>query len=91
MPFRIINDDGLLVVDIVKLIDDGIGLVGNLFVELPPFFVILIDILTHLAGNRTIFSQQQLDGFFAFHHTPGGIDTRADFKYDVADRDFLPR
>ena len=58
MPFRIVNDDSLLVVDIVKLIDDGIGLVGNLFVELPPFFVVLIDILTHLAGNRTVLANR---------------------------------
>ncbi len=89
MPFGIVDDNCFPVLLILETLDDGIGFIRNFLVQLATFFIILVNAFALLLDHRTVFGEQQLNGFAPVHHSSRGIDARTDLKDNIADSNLL--
>ena len=89
MPVRVIDDDGLLVLDVLYVLDVGVGFVGDFLVQFATFIVVLVDVLASLPCCLHAFRKEQFHRFPSVHHSAGSVDARSDLEDDVADGDLF--
>jgi len=86
VPFLVEQDDGLVLVSVLKCFDDAIGLFRHGFVEVFALFVVLIDLLCEFFSRIGVSLDEQCDGFVASLHSARRIDAWSYLEYDVAQR-----
>ena len=81
VPVLVVDYNGFLLrVHLAAGFEYGVGLLGDLLVELLAVLVILVDGLAKARGFLEIAGGEQLHGFRPALHAPRGVDARPDFE-----------
>ena len=90
VPALVVYDDGALGrVHLAARLEYGVGLLGDLLVQLLAVLVVLVDGEGQLGGVLGVACGEELHGLTAALHPARGVDARSYLEDDVADGDFL--
>ena len=88
MPIAVIEHDRLLRAHfLLVVLDDGVGLLGNISVELLAVLVVAVDFFDNLVGLRRVACYQQLHRLLPRLHASRGVNQRAYLKDDITDKE----
>ena len=88
VPRGIIDEDGLLVLD-VHLVNHLNRLLGDTLVKFLTRFVVFRNAFGTFVGSSEVTGNKQIDGLLAVHHSTRGIDARTNLEDDVRIGQFL--